>query len=301
MREKLSFDKGWRFHKGDLHFDTPINKNSVYFGVKTERALIGPASVGYNTGEYATETWKTVDLPHDYVIEGEVSDKYNEALGFFPYENAWYVKKFTLDPADKNKRITIIFDGVATYATVYLNGCLMKRNFSGYTTFEVDITDIVKFGEENTLSVYVNTENHEGWWYEGGGIYRHVWLAKTALVSVDLWGVFAKPTKKSDTLWQVPTEVTLRNDTTKPHRASVVGEILDKDGAVVATAKSGVLLREKSTRTFTYSFDIDSPSLWSPETPTQYTMRTSVYLGKEVVDVYEVKFGFRTISADPNK
>ena len=88
----------------------------------------------------------------------------------------------------------------------------MKHNYCGYTSFEVDITDVAKFDEENTIAVYVDTQHHEGWWYEGGGIYRHVWLLKSSLVSVDLWGVFAKPVLIGNDKWSVKTECTIRND-----------------------------------------------------------------------------------------
>ncbi|MBQ7335151.1 MAG: hypothetical protein IJW92_01585 [Clostridia bacterium] len=110
-----------------------------------------------------------------------------------------YIKHFDLEKADAGKRITFLFEGVATYTTIYVKGCLMKHNFCGYTSFEVDVSDVIKFGEENVISVYVDTTTqHEGWWYEGGGIYRHVWLTKTDPVSIDLWGVFANPHRGKD-------------------------------------------------------------------------------------------------------
>ena len=186
MREVLNFDKDWYFHRGDLKQPMPQYKSIAYISAKTERYHYGPASKDYkfvidrykNDFEHKSERWDKVELPHDYVIEGIPDEHENCALGYFKYDNAWYIKYFTLDdPTDRTKRITLLFEGVATHATVYLNGCLMKHNFCGYNSFEVDITDLVKFdGEQNVLSVYVNTEEHEGWWYEGGGIYRHVQL-----------------------------------------------------------------------------------------------------------------------------
>ena len=171
MRERINFDRAWDFYRGDINLSLPREKWIVYREAKTERALRGPASRGYDT---SGEGWRRVDLPHDYVIEEEVSRDGNEGLGFYPYRNAWYVKKFRLSHSDADKRLTIFFEGVATHATVYLNGCLLKHNFCGYTEFEVDITDVADLEGENTLSVYVSTEQHEGWWYEGGGIYRNV-------------------------------------------------------------------------------------------------------------------------------
>ena len=137
MREILDFDKGWLFKKDGAAREYPIYKGFAYTQAKTERCRMGPACKSHIAKkndfsleyEHNGESWRTVDLPHDYVIEGIPDEKYNEGLGFLPYENAWYIKRFTLGEDDKDKRITVFFEGIATHATVYLNGCLMKRNF----------------------------------------------------------------------------------------------------------------------------------------------------------------------------
>ena len=299
MREKINFDRGWLFHKGDIKVPFPTYKLAAYLSAKTERKQFGPASQSYDTGYFNPDKWVKVDLPHDYVIEEIPDEKYSEAYGFVPYHNAWYIKKFSLSEEDRDRRTVIHFEGVATHATVYLNGCLMKHNFCGYTEFEVDISDVVKFDSENTIAVYVNTEEHEGWWYEGGGIYRHVWLVKTDKVAVDLWGVYAVPQLGEDGVWTVRTETTVRNDNITRKSVTILGEIVDKDGKVVATSKAAGAIEDKDKRTFKYDFKVQSPDLWSPETPTQYVMRATVFNGKKETDVYEVKFGFRTLRLDP--
>ena len=301
MREKIDFDSGWLFHKGDIPIALPRKKGVVYHEAKTERALRGPASRNYNTSYLAGEIWEEVELPHDYVIGETPSPDGNEGLGFYPYQNAWYVKKFRLEQEDSGKRITLFFEGVATRATVYVNGCLMKHTFCGYTEFEVDITDVADFGATNTVSVYVNTEHHEGWWYEGGGIYRHVWLVKTDPVCVDLYGVYVKPEKVSDALWRAPIEVTLRNDCFEGKRARVECEILDGAGRSVATVQGGGRIPRKEQKAFRLAAEVVSPLLWSPDSPALYTVRTRVFVGKREVDVYDVRFGFRTVYADPQR
>ncbi len=301
MREIINFDNDWMFHKGDIETTVVSQKDPIYLAAKTERKLVGPASREYDTYLKAHEVWRKVSIPHDFIIDGDVDKDNNEGLGFYDYPNAWYRKKFFLDKSDSNRRITLLFEGVATHATVYVNGCLMKHNFCGYTTFEVDITDVAIFGEENTVAVYVETDSHEGWWYEGGGIYRHVRLIKTSLVSVDLWGVFAKPVYSGDGEWTVKTETTVRNDSCTRKSVKILGEILDSDGNVVATAESGGMVGEKDKKCFKYSFKVTSPALWSPDTPTQYTMRTRILNGKTECDLYDVKFGFRTLRIDPQK
>ena len=298
MREKINFDMGWLFHRGDINIDFPPTKKAAYDSAKTERMLWGPASRSYDAEKYPREAWRQVDLPHDYIIEGEFDERNNQALGYLPYCNAWYRKTFSLSQCDENKRITLLFEGVATHATVYLNGCLLKRNFCGYTTFEVDITDFVFFDEPNVLAVYVSTDSHESWWYEGGGIYRHVWLCKTELCSVDLWGVYAKPRLVSDNDWLVDTEITLRNDSDRRQLLAIKGEIIDKCGNSVASAETSGYIGARDKRVLNYGFDVHSPLLWSPDEANLYTVRTRVYKGNSLIDEYDVRIGFRTVVAD---
>lgn len=301
MREKINLDMNWLFHKGDLVLEYPKDKMPVYNSSKTERALWGPAYQFFDTEDPKSGKWENVNIPHDYIIEQIPSQDYNEALGFFDYPNAWYRKKFMLSKEDMKKRITLLFDGVATNATVYVNGCLMKHNFCGYTTFEVDITDVAKFDEENTIAVYVNTSNHEGWWYEGAGIYRHVWLIKTSMISVDLWGVFAKPMYKKNDNWDVLTEVTIRNDYFKRKSITIKGEILDAEGNIIAFNSKSCMVNDKDKKVIKYNFEINSPNLWSPENPYQYTMRTYLYHNEVLLDTVDTKFGFRFVELNPKK
>ena len=303
MREKILFDKDWFFHEGDLKQSDPPYKGVMYIGAKTERYHYGPACKDYIpvpdnydiNREHKTERWETVDLPHDYLVGQRPDRKNNNALGFAEYRNAWYIKRFSLPAEDADKRVTLLFEGVATHATVYLNGCLLKHNFCGYTTFEVDITDMMKPGEINALAVYVNTEEHEGWWYEGGGIYRHVWLCKTVKVAVDLWGIFAKPVKEKSG-WTVPTEMTVRNDNNVPADFDVTAEILDADGHVLTIEKTSGHAADYEKCKCNVTFSVKIPKLWSPETPYLYTMRVTVSRGGEPVDTDRVRFGFRTVT-----
>ena len=219
MREKLSINDNWLFHKGDISADAPKHKGPLYSQSKTERARWGGASAdlydkpdSYESGvEYSRIRWDYVNLPHDYIIDQTPVENENNALGFFEYENAWYRKHLTFDDSDRNKRITIYFEGIATQSVVYFNGIPVYRNFCGYTGFEVDITDFIRFNADNVIAVYVNTENHEGWWYEGGGIYRKVWLKKTDKVAIDLFGIFGYSNKNSDGSWDLTVETEVLN------------------------------------------------------------------------------------------
>lgn len=309
MRERINYDEGWLFHRGDLDYPLPAYKGVAYMGAKTERYHLGPAAKDYFAAvdpytterEHKSEKWEKVDLPHDYIIEGLPDKKYNPAWGFLPYENAWYIKKFTLDKADKSKRLILFFEGVAVHATVYLNGCLMKHNFCGYTSFEVDITDYAEFERENTLAVYVNTDEHEGWWYEGGGIYRSVWLEKTELVSVERWGVFVKPEHQPDDSWLVPINVEIRNDGAKQKRVKTVVTIVDQNGNDVISAEKTVSAVAGEITEVKFNESLTNVKLWSPDEPNLYRAVTKLYVGESEIDEYVTRFGFRYYVLDPDK
>ena len=134
--------------------------------------------------------WRQVHLPHDYVVEGTFTSNANAGHGSLPTPPAWYRKTFTLPPAAAGKSVWIDFDGVFRDCLVYLNGKPLGEHKSGYTSFRYDITQAANFKGENVLAVRINPKQFEGWWYEGGGIYRHVWLNLANFVHVAPWGTF---------------------------------------------------------------------------------------------------------------
>lgn len=313
MRQLSKMNSRWLFCEGDLKVPRPFNKGPVYAQTKTERKLQGPAAYNYfdNPEGWGAENrevisigWHWIDLPHDFIINKTPDKKQNNTTGFFEYTNGWYRKHFKLEEADKDKRISIIFDGVATNATVYLNGCLMKHNYCGYTSFEVDITDNAYFGEkENVLAVYVNTEEYEGWWYQGGGIYRDVWLKKTDRVCVDLYGVYAKPEKLSDNSWKVDFETTIRNENYdgRAKRITAKSTIKDKDGNIVALTSGNVLVGAKEIAVAKYTAFVENPALWDIDQPNLYTVETVLIKNGEECDCVTDRIGFRTAYCDPEK
>lgn len=307
MREKILFDDGWKFHRGDFPKRGTVMKGPDYIGAKTERMHLGPASYNYkdesdayNTEDLSPDLWEDVTLPHDYVIEGVPCKDYPQALGYLKYENAWYRKHFSLDERDRNKRITLYFEGVATHSTVYLNGCLMKHNFCGYTPFEVDITDMVYFDRENILAVYTNSSEHEGWWYQGGGIYRHVWLIKTKRVAVDLWGVYVNPLK-TDSGWVTEIETTVVNSSVHDESVCVISSVIDNRGKEAVSVKDALDIPLKERAVLKQQVTVKNPSLWDIDKPDMYTLVTRIYKDGEEIDRTQTRFGFRTFEFDSNK
>lgn len=305
MREKILFDEKWLFHKGDIDIEFPTDKAPTYVQSKTERKHWGPASRYYDVGSevfkrvglISTEKWDYVDLPHDYVILQKPNKDENKALGFFKYENAWYRKKFTLTEEDINKRITFYFEGVATHATVYVNGCLMKHNFCGYNSFEVNVSDVVEVGE-NTIAVYVETQDHEGWWYEGGGIYRHVWLVKTEKVAVDLYGVYVRSDKIDNERWNLKIETEIFNDKFEDVSVEAISTLYNKNSNAVATLCTSIEIPLRDKKTAYYETEILNPEIWDVENPYLYSVVTDIKVNGQLCDTYETRFGFRTFKLD---
>ena len=303
MRIEQRLNENWLFHKGEIKQPAPTEKGPVYAQSKTERKKAGPAGYYYNDKpdrycdpcDLKSDGWTYVDLPHDYVIQQDNDPAQNNALGYFRYENAWYRKHFTTAREYEGKRFLLRFDGVTDKSTVYLNGCLMAHNFSSYNTFEIDITDYIYFDKENIIAVYVNTEEFEGWWYQGGGIYRDVWLTVTEPVAIDLWGVYAPYEKVGENRWQICFETTVINTLYVSADVRADSFVLDKEGKCVASAfgSGAVGAREKSV--LTSCAQVEDPLLWDCDRPYLYTVKTVLKAGDRELDENQTKIGFRTV------
>ena len=164
-RERLSLDAGWKFFLGDKWHNA---RNLAKAGSSE-----GPAKMRFNDSE-----WRSVDLPHDWAIELPFDQKADMSHGYravgpgFPQNSiAWYRRTFELPKEDLGRRLWLEFDGVYRDCLVFVNGYCLGRQESGYTSFRLDISDVARYGEKNTVAVRVDASNFEGWFYEGG---RHL-------------------------------------------------------------------------------------------------------------------------------
>ena len=136
------------------------------------------SSSGAASPEYDDSSWRQVNLPHDWAVEQPFDPKANISQGYRARGMGWYRKYFRLDPADHGKHLEIQLDAVSTHCTVWINGVLSARNWTGYTSIYIDITPLAHYGREvNTIAVQVDANPQEGWWYEGAGLHRHAWLS----------------------------------------------------------------------------------------------------------------------------
>ncbi len=183
-RERLLMDFGWRFHLGN-------EWGSGYSLAKAGEGF-GPASP-----EFSAAGWRRVNLPHDWAVELPFDPNADSSHGFKPVgpgfrqnDIGWYRRTFELPKADAGRRLWLEFDGVYRDCTVFVNGWFVGHHESGYDSFRYDITDLAHCGGSNLVAVRVDASRPEGWFYEGAGIYRHVWLLKTAPVAIAPDGVF---------------------------------------------------------------------------------------------------------------
>lgn len=292
-REVLSLDKGWRFHKGDIPFPVIKGHNETYRHTKAGRAG-GAASTNYDDS-----SWRMLDLPHDWAIEGRVDSTANLSQGYYHRGFGWYRRKFRLSPEDKGKHLELQFDGISTHAIIWVNGTVLHRNWCGYTSMYIDITPYATYGDNlNTIVVRVDADAQEGWWYEGAGIYRHTWLVKRSPLHIATDGVFAHPVKKENGHWEIPAEISLYNSGKFPAEGEVEVSLYAPDGSLVVTRTTRLAVEALRENIASLQLPVSNPELWSPDTPILYKVRSVVRQNGKVTDEVTTRCGFRTINFD---
>jgi beta-galactosidase len=305
-RERLLLDFGWRFHFGHADdADKDFGFGSGRSGNFQKTGNFLPAgSLAFDDGD-----WRSLDLPHDWAIELPfTNDPALASKGFYPLGRAypatsvgWYRRVFDLPATDAGKRITIEFDGAYRETMVIFNGFYIGRHSGGYDPFTFDVTDFANPGGRNVLLVRVDATLSDGWFYEGAGIYRHVWLVKTHPVHVKQWGTFVRSElRNGDATVRIRTEV--ENHGKGAASTRVTSTVLDPSGREVAKATADpASVAEGAERTYEQEVAVSRPALWSLEQRNLYKLVTEVEAGGQVVDRYETRFGIRTISFDSQK
>lgn len=296
MRERISMDRDWQFHLGEPVGLNDNNHDAIYGSAKAG-GYRGAASMEWNDND-----WEVVQLPHDWSYlqprdqEGGVAD-----FGYYPRGTGWYRKKFKLNKEDAGKQLTLEFDGIATHATVYFNGSVVERNFCGYTSFTIDITDRAFFGDQpNLLVVRVDATVSEGWWYEGAGIYRHVWLTKKELVHVADRGIWVNPIKIEAERWLSNAETTLANEGEETVQYELKSSVQKSDGSITVEQISSGSIEAGQSVKVTQELAVDAPDLWDVEAPHLYQLNTMLIVNGQEVDQVLTNFGYRTIRICPD-
>ncbi|RYD86345.1 MAG: beta-galactosidase, partial [Sphingobacteriales bacterium] len=203
--------------------------------------------------------------------------------------------------SDLGRKISIAFDGVFRNSIVWVNGHYLGTQPSGYMGFEYDITDYLNYGGENVIAVRCDVTMEEGWFYEGAGIYRHVWLNKTNTLHVATNGTFITSAVKNNSA-DVTALAKVKNDGLQPNNFTITQTIVDAAGKTVATANiDNLQLKSLQEDEYTITIPVNNPKLWDLESPYLYKLVTTVKQGGNVVDIYETNFGIRTIRFDANE
>jgi beta-galactosidase len=294
-RQITSLDSDWRFHRGDIP--------GVLLNHSTDQNF-SPAS-NFLDSAYDDSSWQKVNVPHDYIVEGAFDPKAEKQHAYLPVEPGWYRKTISIPATDQGRRLRLEFDGVYRDSQMWFNGHFLGRHASGYSSFGYDVSEVAMPGTNNLLVVRVDPTEFEGWWYDGGGIYRHTRLVSVAPVHVSPLGehVIAKVSNPDDGVRadaQLQITTTLANDSAAAVRATVLSEVVNAGGAVLATERTTHGLAAKSSLDFRQSHTLRKANLWSCERPCMYRLRTSVLVGGEVVDQITTDFGARVIRFDAN-
>src|SRR3984957_4893808 len=283
-RERLLLDFGWRFHLGnaddpskDFEFGSGRTGNFQKTGY-----FLPAGSMAFDDSE-----WRELDLPHDWAIELPfTNDPALQSKGFYPLGRTypatsvgWYRRVFDIPAEDAKKRITIEFDGAYRESMVVFNGFYIGTHSGGYDPFSFDVTDFANAGGRNVLLVRVDATSSDGWFYEGAGIYRHVWLVKTHPVHVKKWGTFVtSQIEGGKASLSIRTELNNHGKETKSAR--VISTVLDPAGHAAGKSVSPAMpIAEGDEQTYTQEIVVRNPSLWSLEKRNLYRLVTEVRAG----------------------
>lgn len=305
LRTKVLLDKNWRFHFGDA--SDP--KKDFDYGLSGNFAKAGETYGAIST-KFNDSSWRQLDLPHDWAVElpfvetKEVVIRdhgYKPVGGNYPATSiGWYRKNFALSPADSGNIFQLRFDGVFRDAEVWLNGHYLGNNKSGYSGFVFTITDYLQFRKNNIIAVRVNATQSEGWFYEGAGIYRHVWLEKFNPVHVAEYGTYIHSTVSGNTA-TIALETTIDNNTWTNIHANIGYSIKDKNGNRIVNAVVKGISIGNEAKTTRYQCILKNPTIWSLENPYCYTLTTFVMVNDKKVDSVNTVFGIKTVRIDAEK
>jgi beta-galactosidase len=305
-RERLLFDFDWKFQFG--HGTDPARDLGFGNG-QGDFAKTGDfkfAKAGFDDSK-----WRTLSLPHDWAVELPfVRDEALNSHGFKPLGRrypetsvGWYRREFKIPASDEGRRITVEFDGAFRSVLVFVNGCFIGRNDNGYAPFSFDLTDFLIYGAKNYIVARVDASFGDGWFYEGAGIYRHVWLTKTDALHLGQWESWVR-TDLKDGKALLKFRAVVVNEGPNAEEAGIIWALYDVDGTIIphgAGAGRGSPLQPGESVEFTGQMWISDPKLWSPESPNLYRVEVSVSAGGKTRDAERVSFGIRTAVFDADK
>ena len=277
LREQ-SFDEAWLFHRGDI--------------AEGEKQSLDDSQ------------WRQINLPHDWSIEDIpgtnspfTADAATEVAGGFTVGGTgWYRKHFYIDAAEKGKCIAVSFDGIYMNADIWVNDRHVANHVYGYTAFELDITDYVRFGAENLIAVRVKNEGMNCRWYTGSGIYRHTFLKITNPLHFETWGTFVTTPVATADKAEVHVQSVLANTEKVTGKVILETRIVDKNNHTVARKEQLVTLDNKEKTEVGHALEVLAPQLWSIDNPYLYQVVNRLLQDDKVIDEEYISIGIRNIA-----
>lgn len=330
-RQRTLIDSGWKFNLGDpIDITNASETNVTYYpeignlaklqasqvyGASSETNLMTlrppltglGENVSFVQTNYNDTSWRSLNLPHDWVVELPFSSSGDKGHGYKTSINGststntigWYRRTFTLPSSYTNSTLSLEFDGVYRNCLVWFNGHIIGRNVSGYSSFSFDVSQYANPGGTNVLVVRVDASRFEGWFYEGAGIYRHVWLVKTSPVHVAHWGTYVT-NSVSGTNATVTIQTQVNNDSSSSASGNLISAIYDSGSNLVGTATGGYSIAAGTNQILTQTVTITNVQLWSLDFPNLYQLVSTVTQGATTNDAYSTPFGVRTVTWDAN-
>lgn len=277
-RIRETFDWKWKFYLGD--------------------------AVGAEMPDYQDETWRVLNVPHDWSVEGEFNENYPTGGdgGYVQAGIGWYRKSFTVPTEWFSRKVTLTFDGIYMNSDVWINGQHLGRYPFGYAGFEYDLSPYLKWDGMNVIAVRVNNSDQpNSRWFTGSGIYRHTWISSMNRLHIPQWGVNVRtPIIKDDhATVQVQTQYT--NEHEERIKATLRSEIITPDGVIATIHETSLDVGAGKTGQVNIDQQLTDPALWSIETPSLYTLRTSLILDDTVIDEVDTTFGIRQTEFDKDR
>ena len=336
QRDRIPFNADWRFQKDDptdivekdaegkvvkSQLDYSLVKNWICANggdlilptdpvqaTKRPTENLG-SNICYVQANFDDSSWRKLNLPHDWGIEGAFDLALPGSTGKLPWTGVgWYRKSFQLSNSEKVQSVFIDIDGAMAYPMVWLNGQFVGGWAYGYSSFRLDLTPYVKFGTENVLSIRVYNPDNSARWYPGSGIYRNVWLVKTNQVHVAHWGTYLTTACVTKTSAKLNLKVSIDNQSNKKVVVKIRTKVYEinnsgskGEAAVIDFESVTGKIEGNGKITLNNLATLKNPKLWTPDNPGLYVAVTTVEQGKTIVDTYETRFGIRTLKFDAEK
>lgn len=314
-REKILINNDWTFHLGDAGDKMKDFTHGTEYFTYLAKVRSNDHNEGPVNPKFDDSDWQHISLPHDWCVDLPYSGEASHSHGYkclgakYPANSVgWYRKHLNIPASDKGRRILVEFEGIFRDAEVFCNGIYMGREHSGYASRTYDITEYVLWGEDNLIVVRADASTEEGWFYEGAGIYRNVYLHKTAPIAIKPYGVAVRNiTLEGQSAWGVlSTETAYESIADYSEEVIVAQLLLDADGKVAAEASDieAIPLAPYAEDRVAATINVPNPHLWTLDDPYLYTLRTLVYkdyvASENLLDTYDVRVGIRTVAFDPD-